>query len=86
MQLNPVSYRMKDQSTDETTFGFLAQELQQVFPDAVKKFEKDGKLGISYTYLIPLTVAAIQEQQKIIEKQQHEIDELTKLVEKILKQ
>ena len=86
MQLNPVSYRMKEQLTDEATFGFIAQELQQVFPDAVKKFEKDGRLGISYTHLIPLTIAAIQEQQKIIEKQQQQIDELKKLVEKLLKQ
>ncbi len=86
MQLNPVSYRMKEQVTDEITFGFIAQELQQVFPDAVKKFEKDGKLGISYTHLIPLTVAALQEQQKIIEKQQQQIDELKNLVQKLLKQ
>jgi hypothetical protein len=86
MRLNPVSYRMKEQVTDEAAFGFIAQELQQVFPDAVKKFEKDGKLGISYTHLIPLTVAALQEQQKMIEKQQQQIDELKKMVEKLLKQ
>ncbi len=86
MQLNPVSYLMKNQVTHDMTFGFIAQELQQVFPDAVKTFDKDGTLGISYTHLIPLTVAAIQEQQKTIEKQQHQIDELKKMVEKLLKQ
>ena len=86
MQLNPVSYRMKNQLTNDMTFGFIAQELQKVFPDAVKTFDNKGTLGISYTHLIPLTVAAIQEQQKTIEKQQQQIDELKKLVDKLIKQ
>ena len=85
MELNPVSYKMKEQLTDELTYGFLAQELQKVFPDAVKTFDKSGALGISYTHLIPLTVSAIQEQQKIIENQQAQIDELKKLVDQLVK-
>jgi hypothetical protein len=88
MQIKPVSYQMKTQVNDEITFGFLAQELQKVFPEAVKQFNTDKKqtLGISYTHLIPVAIAAIQEQQHIIQSLQQQIDELKKMVEKLLKQ
>ncbi len=82
MQLKPVSYQMNSQHDDEITFGFLAQEVQKVFPEAVKEFSK-GKgqtLGLSYSVFIPLAISAIQEQERKIEKMEKEIAELKELI------
>jgi hypothetical protein len=46
----------------------IAQDVQKVLPEAVVETEQDGvsALGLSYTEVIPLLVAAIKEQQAII--------------------
>jgi len=46
----------------------IAQDVQQVLPEAIGKSEIDGieYLGVSYTDTIPLLVAAIKEQQALI--------------------
>ena len=70
MQLRPVDYLWKHQATsddpDRRNLGFIAQEVQQVFPELVST-SPDGKLGVEYTGLIAPLVKAIQEQQAIIE-------------------
>ena len=55
--------------------GFIAQELEEIFPEAVYTLP-NGKKAIAYTEIIPLLVEAIKEQQNEIDKQQNEIDEL----------
>lgn len=46
----------------------IAQDVQQVLPEAIGTSEIDGTeyLGVSYTDVIPLLVAAIKEQQALI--------------------
>lgn len=51
-----------------TQYGFLAQEVEQVFPDAVKT-DKEGHKLINYTAIIPVLVQSIQEMQGIINEQ-----------------
>ncbi len=46
----------------------IAQDVQAVLPEAVNE-NQDGKLGLQYTDVIPLLVAAIKEQQTIIQTQ-----------------
>jgi len=58
--------------TDEKEIGFIAQELMNVFPDAVygdPKSTVDTPMSVSKTKLIPVLTKAIQEQQEIIEMQ-----------------
>lgn len=55
--------------------GFIAQELEEIFPEAVYTLP-DGKKAVAYSEIIPLLVEAIKEQQNEIDKQQNEIDEL----------
>jgi Chaperone of endosialidase len=43
-------------------FGFIAQEVQQVYPNLVKENE-NGKLSVNYVELIPLLVQANQEKE-----------------------
>ena len=93
MQLRPVSYEYKTDEfiymrlPEKTQHGFVAQELQKVFPEAVKEvvqpvFE-DNKLvrteefsAVNYQSLVPVLFKAIQEQQAQIEALQKEINEL----------
>ena len=80
----------------DTHFGFMAQDIEQVFPDMVK--EKDftpmnarslnqetGDLykikSVSTVSLIPVLVEAMKEQQALIEEMRKEIEELKKKVE-----
>ena len=66
-RLRAVKYKLKRETTDgKTYYGFIAQEVQEIFPEIVVKRE-DGTYGIRYTELIPVMVKAIQEQQKIID-------------------
>ena len=63
MQLRPTRYHFKSQEDDEPLQpGFIAQEVEEVMPELVS--QKDGVRGINYQGLIPVTVAAVQEQQK----------------------
>ena len=78
--LRPVTYNLKsdlpffqvDKSNNVLQYGFIAEELQSVFPEIVTTWGKD-LLGIRYTDLIPVLVQAIKDQQT-------EIDALTKRV------
>lgn len=41
---------------------------------------KEGMLTLNYSGLIPVMIESIKEQQRLIEKQQKQIDELKKMV------
>jgi|WetSurSiteA1Bulk_404760.scaffolds.fasta_scaffold00080_2 hypothetical protein len=81
--LRPVSYNLKSDAKEINTdpsivsfqYGFVAQELQKVFPEMVSQRE-DGVLGIRYTELIPVLVQAIKEQQEEIDALGKRIAEL----------
>ncbi|MCF8379910.1 MAG: tail fiber domain-containing protein [Bacteroidales bacterium] len=62
---------------DRQQTGFIAQEVQLVFPDLVTTAD-DGSLSINYIGLIPNLVEAIKEQQV-------QIDALEKIIEDLLK-
>ncbi len=55
--------------------GVIAQELQPVLPELVKK-GPDGYLSVDYIKMTVVLLEAIKEQQKIIESQGREIDQL----------
>ncbi len=59
-------------------YGFVAQELQELFPNLVFEDEKTGLLSVDYIGLIPILVNGLQEQQAQINEQQTEISELKK--------
>ena len=77
--------------SDGIQHGFVAQELEEVFPelvvDAVHPGETDPETGedigeeikykgVKYLEMIPILLKAIQEQQEIIEKQGEQIEAL----------
>lgn len=76
----PVAYGPEEDNT--TQYGFLAQEVEEVLPDAVKTDEEGHKL-INYTALIPVLVQSVQELQGIIDEQAATISGLrNKMAEK----
>jgi len=71
--INGIKFTWKDPeiSTDEQV-GVLAQEVEQVLPQAVSTNDEGNKM-ISYASLIPLLIEAVKEQQKTIETLQAEL-------------
>lgn len=84
LQLKPSKYHYIDagSTTQSKTNGFIAQEVQSLFPEVVS--EKNGYLGISYESMIPIAIKAIQEQQTIIDAQDARIAKLEALVQELI--
>jgi len=68
---------------DISEFGYLAQELKEVFPELVSQDSTTGYYSVNYIGLIPVIIEAlkdqqeqIKEQQKTNESQQREIETL----------
>ncbi|MDZ4211124.1 MAG: tail fiber domain-containing protein [Methylotenera sp.] len=77
--LNGVRFKWKD-NNNILNLGFLAQEVLPIVPESVRYDELNDIYSMEYTALIPVLVEGIKEQQKIIEAQQKQIDELKELV------
>ncbi len=80
-QLEPVTYHMREQSsTDPVIHGFIAQEVQQIFPELVT--EANGKLGVHYEQF---SVLAIQSIKELTTKNQQLETRIADLEEKLLR-
>jgi len=73
MQLNPVSYLMKNQKDSKRNLGLISQEVKELFPSITHYVKESDVLALSYTELIPILIKALQEQQTIIETQNSQI-------------
>jgi hypothetical protein len=71
--LRPVSYTLKD--SQEPHIGFIAHELQEHVPTAVKG-EKDGEKmqSVNYSELIPILVKEIQDLKQKVSSLESEVD------------
>ena len=68
MKLRPVTYNWKDDKINQgVQFGFIAQEVKEVMPQAIKEFGGEVKyLGLEKDAIYATLVKAIQEQQQQI--------------------
>ncbi len=64
-------------------YGFLAQDVQELFPDLVYK-DSAGMLSVDYIGIIPLLVNGLKEQQIIIENLQKDYQQKIESLEKTL--
>jgi hypothetical protein len=96
MQLKPSTYTLKTEEykfmnlPEGSQFGFVAQDLEQVFPTLVVNSSHPGEQGVggnsaqinykavNYIGLIPILTKAIQEQQTTIQDLKSEIESLRK--------
>jgi hypothetical protein len=105
MRLNPSTYNYK---TDEYAFmnlpaekqyGFLAQELEQVFPEMVREIRQplkdmQGNLtrktfsfkGVNYDQLIAVVVSALQEEHKALLKLQADEEKQLSAKDEVIEQ
>jgi hypothetical protein len=67
----------------EESIGFLAQNLEETFPEAVQTDEKGDKY-VNYSAIVPVLVQGFNEQQALIEKQQTQITNQEKTIKQLL--
>lgn len=61
-QINPVIYSLKSDETKTRRVGVIAQDVYKVLPEAVDSTpESEQMMGVAYTSLVPLALAAIKE-------------------------
>ncbi len=67
-------------------FGFIAQEVYEVFPELVSKPENESKelWAVDYARLSVMLTKAMQEQQQVIESQEQRIQKLEKALAELL--
>ncbi len=75
LKLRPVSYRFKT-SPDQAakTIGFIAQEVERLFPEVV--VENGAYKGLAYSEMIPVAIGAIQELHEAMNQKDAEIKSL----------
>ena len=59
--LTPVFFTYKDDATKTRRVGLIAQEVQEVLPEAVDTNPDTGMLGVKYAELVPLLIASVKE-------------------------
>lgn len=72
LDLRPMEYSFKADASKKLHYGFIAQDVEKLYPTLVK----DNELGfksVNYIELVPLLVSKIQDMQK-------EIDELRETI------
>lgn len=79
--LRVVDYEWKKMPGKLLT-GFIAQEVNEIIPDAVSK-GPEGIYQLSKTEMIPVLTKAMQEQNEIIEEKDKEIQSLKERLERI---
>jgi hypothetical protein len=78
LKIRPVSYHWKDDKINQgVQFGFIAQEVQDVMPEAIKEFGNHVKyLGLEKDAIYATLVKAIQELKAQNDDLQSQINEL----------
>jgi pyruvate formate-lyase activating enzyme-like uncharacterized protein len=59
LQLNSKSYSYKDDEDQRKRFGFIAQDVEKLYPNIVKD-GANGMKSLNYDDIIPLTVESIK--------------------------
>gem|GEM_PF-1389235 len=84
-RLQPRQYVYRNDPGQHTYYGFIAQELEQVFPELVHQDQETGLRTVSYTEFIPMLVAAWQEDQVLVRQSASEVDELRSNLDEALR-
>ena len=74
LTIQPVYYYFKDQRIHPSgkQLGVIAQEVNEVFPELVRK-ENNGYYSVSYSKFSSVLIQAIKEQQQIIDEQEERL-------------
>jgi hypothetical protein len=88
MKVKVRDFEFKEDPSKRVNTGFVAQELFDVYPNAVTKPADTKKYlwQIDYGKMTPLIVKSVQDQQAEIESLKRTIEKLEKLVEKLMEE
>lgn len=75
MQMNPVSYAWKSDPDGPRSMGFIAQEMQEVMPEAVSTGD-DDMMSMDYGRITPILVSALQDAHRKIEQLEQRIADM----------
>lgn len=78
--LHGVSYYWNNQPEDNKQIGFIAQEVEKVFPEVIVK-DSEGNYSMVPQNLTAPIIEAIKEQQLLIEEKDKKIEALTEKLE-----
>lgn len=84
MQLKPVSFRYKGELNARDNAGFIAQDLEKIYPEMVMN-RGDGMLGVDYIQMIGHLVRSVQQLKQDNDELHQENDELRHAVEALQK-
>ena len=84
LKLRGVTFNWKETSNNSLQYGFIAQEMEKVFPDLVGT-DSNGFKTINYSGVIPVLTEAIKTQQEEIESLKSENEQLKSTLEQLLK-
>ena len=79
MKLNPIDFNWRD--NNKKSKGFIADEVEEVYPELVAKDEEGKASGIEYSKMVSVLTQGIKELNEIVSKQQEIIEELSKKIE-----
>lgn len=75
MHIQVRDFNWKNHPTEEKTHGFIAQDLFEVYPQAVSRpSSPDGLWQVDYSKLMPLVIKSIQDQQATIAQLQSQVN------------
>ncbi len=87
MAMTPVSFTMKSDPRNTLEYGFIAQDVEKIYPALVKTADdNDHTKSMNYIGLIAPMVKALQEQQDLIDEQQNLIDTQQKRIDALEQQ
>lgn len=83
--LDVVTYNWKNERAKNSNqeIGFLAQEVEQQFPQLVQTNNK-GEKAVSYTHMVPVLLESIKEQQTEIDSMKTRMDQMEALINTLL--
>jgi hypothetical protein len=77
LKLNPVQYYFTtEKNPANKNLGFIAQDVQSIFPSLVSHSKEDDRFSLDYTGFGVIAIKAIQEQNEVITEQKSEIEKL----------
>lgn len=81
LRLTGYTYTREDHRPDEKQIGFLAQEVQTVYPEAVRYDETADQYSVNYGVMVAPLLQSIKEMHTIMKDQATTIALLTKRVD-----
>ena len=81
-KLRPVKYNWKEIPEGEHCFGFIAQEIEMIFPNIIRKDDL-GFYSMDYLQLIPVSIKNLQIQENCIKELREDIEFMKQELEKL---